>query len=187
MNRLPSMRLPVVLALLMSIVYSIIAFTATVGDQVELIATHQAGVPLHQEPRGTNDFQRLPDGTRAHVIDVAKGGQWLKLSLSDGRTGWVTSRYIRGSGAGSASTGTSPAAPRPQRVEEGMVERVADGDTLTVITANQTKLRIRMFGIDAPETPKGAKFPGQPYGPEAEAYLKQLVEGKRVKVEMASR
>jgi micrococcal nuclease len=56
--------------------------------------------------------------------------------------------------------------------------------SLTVITANHTKLRIRLFGVDAPETPKGAKFPGQPYGPEAEAYLKQLVEGKRVKVEI---
>jgi micrococcal nuclease len=81
-----------------------------------------------------------------------------------------------------------PEAPRqakkPRRIEEGMVERVADGDTLTVITANQTKLRIRMFGIDAPETPKGAKFPGQPYGPEAEAYLKQLVEGKRMTVQI---
>ena len=61
---------------------------------------------------------------------------------------------------------------------------MADGDTITVITANQTKLRIRMVGIDAPETPKGTKFPGQPYGKEAEAYLKQLVEGKRVKVEI---
>jgi endonuclease YncB( thermonuclease family) len=77
-----------------------------------------------------------------------------------------------------------PAAPRPQRIEEGIVERVADGDTLTVIMPNQTKLRIRMFRIDAPETPKGTRFPGQPYGKEAEAYPKQLVEGKRVRVEI---
>jgi micrococcal nuclease len=41
-----------------------------------------------------------------------------------------------------------------------------------------------MVGIDAPETPKGTKFPGQPYGKEAEAYLTQLVENKRVKVEI---
>src|SRR5215475_13613537 len=148
-----------------------IAFAAAVGAQVELNATHQAGVPLHQEPRGTNDFQRIPDGMRARVIDVAKGGQWLKLSLPDGRTGWVTWRYIRSTAPGAPSTGTSPTAPRPQRIEEGMVERVADGDTLTVITANQTKLRIRMWGIDAPETPKGTKFPGQPFGTEAEDYL----------------
>jgi micrococcal nuclease len=161
-----------------------IAFAAAIGDQVELHATHQAGVPLHQEPRGTNDFQRIPDGTRAHVIEVAKGGQWLKLSLPDGRTGWVTSRYIRSTAPGAPSTGTSPAAPRPQRIEEGLVERVADGDTLTVITANHTMLRIRRWGIDAPETPKGAKFPGQPYGTAADDYLKQLVAGKRVMVEI---
>jgi micrococcal nuclease len=61
---------------------------------------------------------------------------------------------------------------------------VANGDTVIVITPNHTKLRIRMLGIDAPETPKGTKFPGQPYGTEAEAYLKKLVEGKRVTVEI---
>ena len=33
-----------------------ITVAAVVGDQVELKATHQAGVPLHQEPRGTNDL-----------------------------------------------------------------------------------------------------------------------------------
>ena len=53
-----------------------------------------------------------------------------------------------------------------------------------VIVPNRTKRRIRMLGIDAPETPKGTKFPGQPYGKDAEAYLKQLVEGKRVTVEI---
>jgi hypothetical protein len=56
-------------------------FAAVVGDQIELKATHQAGVPLHQEPRGTNDFQRVPDGTRATVIEVAPDGRWVKLSL----------------------------------------------------------------------------------------------------------
>jgi micrococcal nuclease len=117
------------------------------------------------------------------VLEVAQDGRWVKLSLPDGRTGWVTSRYVSRP-ATSPSTEISPAAKKPQRVEEGIVERVADGDTVTVITSNQTKLRIRMLGIDAPETPKGTKFPGQPYGPEAETYLKRLVEGKRVRVEI---
>jgi endonuclease YncB( thermonuclease family) len=161
-----------------------IALAAAIGDPVELHATHQAGIPLHQEPRGTNDFQRIPDGTRAHVIDMAKGGQWLKLALPDGRIGWVTSRDVSSPTTSAPSPGTSPAASRPQRTEEGTVTHVADGDTVTVITANHTKLRIRMVGIDAPETPKGATFPGQPYGKEAEAYLTQLVEGKRVTVEI---
>jgi endonuclease YncB( thermonuclease family) len=160
------------------------ASAAAVGDQVELNATHQAGIPFHQAPRATNDLQRVPDGTRAHVIDIAKNGQWLKLSLPDSRTGWVASRYVRSSATAPLSPGSTPAAPKPQRIEEGIVERVADGDTMTVITPNQTKLRIRMFGIDAPETPKGDKFPGQPFGTDAEAHLKQLVEGKRVTVEI---
>jgi endonuclease YncB( thermonuclease family) len=81
---------------------------------------------------------------------------------------------------------TSATGKKPQRTEEGTVTSVADGDTLTVITPNQTKLRIRMWGIDAPETPKGAKFPDQPYGKDAEAFLTQLVDGKRVTVEIYS-
>jgi micrococcal nuclease len=86
---------------------------------------------------------------------------------------------------------TAPSSPattstdrKPRRIEEGIVERVADGDTLTVITPNHTKLRIRLFGIDAPETSKGPNSRSKPYGKEAEAYLKQLVEGKRVQVEI---
>jgi endonuclease YncB( thermonuclease family) len=179
--------IPVLTPLLVTLVLLFtvgIAFAAAIGDQVELHATHQAGVPFHQAPRGTSNFQRIPNGTRAEVIDIAKEGQWLKLSLPDGRTGWVTSRYVSSPTTSAPSPGTSPAAPRPQRTEEGTVTHVADGDTITVITANQTKLRIRMVGIDAPETPKGTKFPGQPYGKEAEAYLTQLVEGKRVTVEI---
>jgi Staphylococcal nuclease homologue len=179
----PSLAIPL-LCLAVLFCVARIPFAAVVGDQVELNATRQAGVPLHQEPRGTNDFQRVPDGTRATVLEIAPDGRWVKLSMPDGRTGWVTSRYASRPPTGAPSPETSPTAKKPQRIEEGIVERVADGDTVTVITANQTKLRIRMFGIDAPETPKGTKFPGQPYGPEAEAYLKQLVEGKRVTVEI---
>jgi endonuclease YncB( thermonuclease family) len=77
----------------------------------------------------------------------------------------VTSRYVSSTSASAPSTGTAPSGKKLQRTEEGIVERVADGDTVTVITSNQTKLHIRMLGIDAPETPKGTKFPEQPYGP----------------------
>jgi Bacterial SH3 domain len=124
------------------------ALAAAIGDQVELKATHQAGVPFHNAPGGTKEFQRIPHGTRAQVVDVAKDGQWLKLSLPDGRTGWVSARYLGGTTAGAPSTGTSPTGKTPQRIEEGIVEHVADGDTLTVITPIQTKLCIRMFGLN---------------------------------------
>ncbi len=62
------------------------------------------------------------------------------------------------------------------------VERVSDGDTITTITANQTKLRIRLLGIDAPEVPHGTK-PGQPFGEDARDYLDHLIGGKTVRVD----
>jgi len=40
-----------------------IAFAAAVGDHVELKASHQAGVPLHHAPGGSQSFQRVPSGT----------------------------------------------------------------------------------------------------------------------------
>jgi len=97
-----------------------------------------------REARTTS--KRLPDDTKATVIELAQDGRWLKLTLPDGRTGWVTSSYISDM-IQVPSTSTSPTGQQPQRIADGVVERVADGDTLTVITANQIKLRIRMFGI----------------------------------------
>jgi hypothetical protein len=86
-----------ILALLLT---ASLAWTAAIGDQVALQATHQAGVPLHQEPRGTDNFQRVPDGTRGTVMDVAKDGRWLRLSLPDAlREAVVTAQGLRPHGA----------------------------------------------------------------------------------------
>ncbi len=62
------------------------------------------------------------------------------------------------------------------------VERVSDGDTLLTASANGTKLRLRLIGIDAPEVPHGDKA-GQPYGEEARDYLDHLIGGKTVRVD----
>ena len=64
-------------------------------------------------------------------------------------------------------------AKEPIRTEEGIVKKVADGDTVTVMTNEGTKLKVRLYGIDAPETEKMnhktgvVSKPGQPYGEEA--------------------
>ena len=42
----------------------------------------------------------------------------------------------------------------PIRTVTGTVTKVSDGDTIQVTTPEQTKLRVRIYGIDAPETPK---------------------------------
>lgn len=65
---------------------------------------------------------------------------------------------------------------------EGNVIKVSDGDTLTVVTAD-TKYKIRLARIDAPEMAHFGK-PAQPFGKEARAHLRQLLEGKTVSVDI---
>jgi len=75
-----------------------------------------------------------------------------------------------------------PAHAATPRTLPAKVERVSDGDTIIAHTSNQTKLRLRLLGIDAPEVSHGKK-PGQPYGEEARDYLNHLIGGKTVQVE----
>ena len=69
-----------------------------------------------------------------------------------------------------------------------MVIKVSDGDTLQVKTSEATKLKIRLYGIDAPETEKNnhktghISKSGQPYGEEAYKALESKVLGKKVRV-----
>jgi endonuclease YncB( thermonuclease family) len=71
------------------------------------------------------------------------------------------------------------------RLLSATVARVEDGDSLIAFSAER-RLRIRLLGIDAPELPHETA-PGQPYGPEAAAYLADLVGGKTVRVETYGR
>jgi len=64
-------------------------------------------------------------------------------------------------------------AKEPVRTIEGIVTKVSDGDTINVQDSLGTKVKIRLYGIDAPETEKSnnktgrISKPGQPYGDEA--------------------
>jgi len=57
----------------------------------------------------------------------------------------------------------------------GKVIAVADGDTVTVIDADHNKHKIRLAGIDAPES-------RQPYGQRSRQSLSDLVSGQWVQV-----
>jgi micrococcal nuclease len=52
---------------------------------------------------------------------------------------------------------------------------VTDGDTLTVLTAGKKQVKIRLHGIDAPET-------GQDYGQRAKQAASELAFGKEVTI-----
>lgn len=82
-----------------------------------------------------------------------------------------------------ALLGSSVPSCASPRTAEGEVTRVIDGDTVTLTTREGTKLRVRLYGIDAPEV-RHEERPGQPYGKEARAALAALVLGGSVTVEI---
>ena len=58
----------------------------------------------------------------------------------------------------------------------GQVVAVIDGDTITVLDADNTEYKVRLTGIDAPER-------GQPYSNASRKHLASMVAGKEVFVE----
>ena len=66
------------------------------------------------------------------------------------------------------------------------VQHVADGDTCTLKLPNGDVAKIRLVGVDTPETVDPRKEV-QPYGPEASTHLKNLLQGERVWLESASK
>lgn len=69
------------------------------------------------------------------------------------------------------------------RVIEGVVRAVYDGDTLLLATREESRLKVRLYGIDAPETRKPDQ-PGQPFGEVAKRTLMYKIMGRRVSAEI---
>ncbi|RRD87623.1 thermonuclease family protein, partial [Conchiformibius steedae] len=67
--------------------------------------------------------------------------------------------------------------PSNSKNYSGTVTAVTDGDTVRITDHNGQKQRIRMAFIDAPES-------SQSHGKASQAALKQMVEGKQVRVEV---
>ncbi len=71
----------------------------------------------------------------------------------------------------------------PLRTVTATITKITDGDTVQAVTPEGTKLKVRLYGIDAPEAAKG-KIPGEPFGNDARDYLASLVSQKSVRVEI---
>lgn len=63
---------------------------------------------------------------------------------------------------------------------KGTVIAIADGDTFTLLTAQNQQVKIRLHGIDCPEKK-------QPYFKYAKAYISSLVFGKQVFVQVKNK
>jgi micrococcal nuclease len=88
------------------------------------------------------------------------------------------------------STTLSAFAKEPVRTIEGTVVKVSDGDTIQVVDSLGTKVKVRFYGIDCPETEKsnhktGRVFkPGQPYGEEAFRALQGKLQRQHVRLDV---
>ncbi|MGJ3192316.1 thermonuclease family protein [Paenarthrobacter sp. FR1] len=78
------------------------------------------------------------------------------------------------------ATGTAARPPALQATASGpyTVEKVVDGDTIR-ISCNGTSTRVRLVGINAPESVK-EDAPVECGGPEASTYLHSLLDGQQV-------
>lgn len=77
---------------------------------------------------------------------------------------------------------TTKAAPDLRRPTYTVVA-CNDGDTCRLKATDNTQIKVRLVGIDAPETGKKIKkkqFEGQPGGLEAKEFINQLIVGKIV-------
>ena len=59
-----------------------------------------------------------------------------------------------------------------------MVTRVTDGDTITTVT-NGRQIKVRLVGIDTPETSRKKNEPGQPFSQKAKIHLQKLILNKK--------
>ena len=80
-------------------------------------------------------------------------------------------------------------AKSPIRSIHGTVTKVSDGDTVQVTDSLGTKIKVRLYGVDAPETEKSNKKsgrvskPGQPFGEEAYQALRSKIKDKQVRID----
>ncbi len=67
----------------------------------------------------------------------------------------------------------------PASASDYQCSRVLDGDTIHIV-GNNAEITLRLFGIDAPETSKNKRAPGQPFSQAASMHLAGLVLNKTV-------
>ena len=63
------------------------------------------------------------------------------------------------------------------------VKKVSDGDTFWIDNGTEKGEKVRMTGIDTPESHKSKRKDVQYFGKEAEAYSRKLLLGKKVRLE----
>lgn len=88
------------------------------------------------------------------------------------------------------TTVSSCFAKEPARSIDGVVSKISDGDTIQVTDSLGSKVKVRFYGIDCPETEKSNRKTGrvskegQPYGEEAYRALQGKLLRQRVRLDV---
>lgn len=77
----------------------------------------------------------------------------------------------------SRKSGAESLQPSVEETVSGRVVKVSDGDTITVLAPGNRQVKVRLFGIDAPEK-------SQPFGNACRELLASRVAGREVKVDV---
>ncbi|MCU5745605.1 thermonuclease family protein [Staphylococcus sp. SQ8-PEA] len=93
--------------------------------------------------------------------------------------GVLTFQYINHTGP---FKNNNPEQHGPEHTEKVHIDRVVDGDTFVAHKSNGDRIKVRLIGIDTPETVK-PNTPVQPYGKEASNYSKRHLNQKDVFLE----
>lgn len=120
---------------------------------------------------GASAIQYLSTGRVSWPGDLLQGArETFQERTGDAGSGWgrITETLEN---LGAAREGE----PVPDFDLSGRVVRVADGDTVSVLAADNTQYKVRLFGIDTPEQ-------DQPHGRSARRALDELVGDRHVGV-----
>ena len=71
--------------------------------------------------------------------------------------------------------------PALSNADQFKVTLVYDGDTIAVVE-NGRKIRVRLVGIDSPETSKGKNKPAQPFNQKSKKYLSWLILNETIEI-----
>ncbi len=107
--------------------------------------------------------RRAPLGLAVVVVGAVVFIAFPQL-LDGGATGGSSDGTVRPPSADASVPSSVPAAAVP-----ATVERVVDGDTVVVVAADGARERLRLIGVDTPETVK-PDAPVDCFGPEASAF-----------------
>ncbi len=130
-------------------------------------------------------------GTRTEKVRI---GRWAVL-VPGLVIALVSAGPVRAATHAATATPGPPQAGAPPNTEEpaetkiwGTVRAVRDGTSLALVTPGQRRLDLRLLGVEPPEPPRHGRnasrpIPGQPFGVEAAAYLRDLLMDKQVRIE----